>query len=60
MRCTSLMKIFVPFCESLVDELGLNLGELVPFKLDYECLRVGEAFPADDDAVRLGVESPGD
>lgn len=43
-----LMKIFVPYTEEfgskLMDELGLNLGDLVPFQLDYECLRLGETF----------------
>lgn len=42
------MKIFVPFTEDLsgklIDELGLNLGDLVPFQLDYQCLRLGEDF----------------
>jgi len=41
-----LMKVFVPYSEEvggrLMDELGLNLGDLVPFQLDYECLRLGE------------------
>jgi len=42
------MKIFVPYTEDLsgrlIDELGLNLGDLVPFQLDYQCLRLGEDF----------------
>lgn len=42
------MKVFVPYTEDLggrlMDELGLNLGDLVPFRLDYECLRLGEDF----------------
>jgi hypothetical protein len=33
------MKVFVPFSESLLQETGLGLGNLVPFKLEYECLR---------------------
>lgn len=41
-----LMKVFVPYTEELggrlMDELGLNLGDLVPFQLDYECVRLGE------------------
>jgi len=32
------MKVFVPFSETLL-ELGLNLGELVPYQLEYPCLR---------------------
>lgn len=42
------MKVFIPYSEGfsskLMDELGLNLGDLVPFQLDYECLRLGEGF----------------
>lgn len=42
------MKMFVPYSEEIsgqiMDELGLNLGDLVPFQLDYECLRLGEEF----------------
>jgi hypothetical protein len=37
------MKIFVPFSEPLVEALGLSLGELVPFQLDYPCLRLNDA-----------------
>lgn len=36
------MKVFVPFSESLIEELGLSLGDLVPFNIDYECLRALE------------------
>ena len=36
------MKVFIPFSESLVEELGSSLGELVPFNLAYECLHVQE------------------
>jgi len=35
------MKVFVPFSEYLVEETGLGIGTLVPFKLEYECLRLG-------------------
>ncbi|MFU8817667.1 MAG: hypothetical protein ACNA7W_20155 [Pseudomonadales bacterium] len=42
------MKVFIPHSESFsgefIEELGLNLGDLVPFQLDYECLRQGEDF----------------
>lgn len=41
------MKAFIPFesfSGELIDELGLNLGDLVPFQLDYESLRLGEEF----------------
>lgn len=55
------MKIFVPFSEDLggklMDELGLNLGELVPFQLDYECLRLGESFhDAEMRGLREGLD----
>ncbi|MCZ6616622.1 MAG: hypothetical protein O7E57_00710 [Gammaproteobacteria bacterium] len=33
------MKVFVPFSEVLIERLGLNIGDLVPFRLEYECLR---------------------
>ncbi len=33
------MKVFVPFTEELFERWGLNIGELVPFQLEYECLR---------------------
>lgn len=40
------MKVFVPYTEELssqlMDELGLNLGDLVPFQIDYQCLRLAE------------------
>jgi hypothetical protein len=42
------MKMFIPHSDLLSDqvinELGLNLGDLVPFQLDYECLRLGDHF----------------
>ncbi len=34
------MKVFVHFNEALVERLGLNIGDLVPFQLEYECLRL--------------------
>ena len=40
------MKVFVPFSETLIEELGLSLGDLVPFNLDYECLRAHELAPS--------------
>ena len=36
-------KVFVPFSEALVEELGLSIGKLVPFQLEYECLRMNES-----------------
>ena len=36
-------KIFVPFSEALIQEIGLSIGELVPFQLEYKCLRMNEA-----------------
>lgn len=35
------MEIFVPFSEPLVEETGMALGRLVPFNLEYRCLRLG-------------------
>ena len=36
------MKVFIPFNEELMERLGLNIGELVPFQLEYECLSLEE------------------
>ena len=36
------MKVFVPFSEDLIARHGLSLGDLVPFDLQYECLRMRE------------------
>ena len=36
------MKVFVPISESMIEELGLSLGDLVPFSVDYECFRAHE------------------
>ena len=36
------MKVFIPFSETLIEELGLSLGDLVPYNVDYECLRAHE------------------
>ena len=33
------MKLFVPFSEDLVEETGV-VGRLVPFQLEYECVRL--------------------
>ena len=33
-------QIFVPFSEPLVETHGLGFGRLVPFQLEYECLRL--------------------
>ncbi len=52
------MKMFVPYTEELggklMDELGLNLGDLVPFQLDYECLRLGDG----DDLCEAEIHGP--
>jgi hypothetical protein len=34
------VKVFVPFSEALMEQYGCNLGELVPFRLEYECFPV--------------------
>jgi len=39
------MKVFVPFSEALIEELGLSIGDLVPFQLEYQCLRVNKSAP---------------
>jgi hypothetical protein len=42
------VKVFVPFSEALIEQYGCNLGELVPFRLEYECFAV-ELTEAQDD-----------
>lgn len=38
-KTTSSNPVFVPFSEELLAELG-SIGELVPFQLEYQCLRL--------------------
>ncbi len=33
-------KVFVPFSEDLLASTGSPLGELVPFQLEYRCVRL--------------------
>ena len=33
-------KLFVPFSEELLAAAGSPLGELVPFQLEYQCVRL--------------------
>jgi len=33
-------KLFVPFSEELLAAAGAPLGELVPFQLEYRCVRL--------------------
>ena len=33
-------KVFVPFSEDLLASAGSPLGELVPFQLEYRCVRL--------------------
>jgi hypothetical protein len=33
-------KLFVPFSEDLLAAAGSPLGELVPFQLEYQCVRL--------------------
>lgn len=50
-------KVFVPFSEELLASAGAPLGELVPFQLEYRCVRLLDgtlqfdftAVPADGD-----------
>ena len=37
---TSDAKVFVPFSEDLVSRFEAPLGELVPFHLEYQCVRL--------------------
>ena len=38
-KSTSVNPVFVPFSEELLAEAG-SFGELVPFQLEYQCLRL--------------------
>jgi len=33
-------KVFVPFSEELLAATGSPLGELVPYQIDYQCIRL--------------------
>jgi hypothetical protein len=37
---TPAAKLFVPFSEELLERIGSPLGELVPFHLEYQCVRL--------------------
>lgn len=52
------MKVFVPFSEDLVARHGLSLGDLVPFDLQYECLRLQEIDAKLDRAPHLPGDRP--
>lgn len=36
-------KVFVPFSEAIVARHGMSLGDLVPFRIQYTCLRLAES-----------------
>ena len=56
------MKVFVPFSEVLIERLGLNIGDLVPFQLEYECLRradqndISEVSPIVEESTSLTAD----
>ena len=35
-------KLFVPFSEALLDEIGVLSSELVPYHIEYKCVRLRE------------------
>ena len=49
------MEVFIPFSEAMVEKLGFDLGRLVPFQLEYECLHLEAETPKseDDEGERL-------
>ncbi len=51
------MKVFVPFSESMVERTGFDLGPLVPFQLEYPCLRILEIVPPDEFAARAAGDA---
>jgi hypothetical protein len=52
------MKVFIPFSEELIEKLGLEMGDLVPFDLDYECLRTQEPPVVEPPASESAVQAP--
>ncbi len=56
------MKVFVPFSEVLIERLGLNIGDLVPFRLEYKCLRredqndISEVSPIVEESTSLPAD----
>lgn len=53
-QATAAAKVFVPFSEELLAAAGSPLGELVPFQLDYQCIRLLDGtyeFVASEDAT---------
>ncbi len=50
------MKVFIPFSEALIEQMGFSIGDLVPFQLEYQCLRMQESDP-DADAVDPSAEA---
>ncbi len=54
------MLVFIPVSEGLMDRLGLNMEDLVPFDLSYEILPPGALFPeAEEDAAEPAAAAPG-
>jgi hypothetical protein len=49
------MKVFVPFCEELIEQHGFGLGELVPFRHEYQCYSVELLGPDDRCRIDAGV-----
>ena len=33
-------QVFVPFSEELMERIGFPMGELVPFQIEYQCIRL--------------------
>ena len=50
------MKVFIPFSETLIEQMGLSIGDLVPFQLEYQCLRMQES-DSDVDAMEPSAEA---
>lgn len=52
------MKVFVPFSEALIEQMGLSIGDLVPFQLEYQCLRMHETDPHTDEPEQAADVTP--
>lgn len=51
-------KLFVPFSEDLLAATGSPLGELVPFQLEYQCVRLLDGT-YEFNQIRLDTPQPG-
>jgi hypothetical protein len=54
------MKVFIPYSEAIIEELGPSIGELVPFQLEYRCWRMNEAGRLEEQPIPVEDRAPMD